>query len=65
MEVNIFFLTLFKLIFLIDNLFMKFSIETTQDKLFTLLELECLGACVNAPMLSVNDIYYVRAIFLF
>jgi NADH dehydrogenase (ubiquinone) flavoprotein 2 len=32
--------------------------ETTKDGLFTLSEVECLGACVNAPMLSVNDDYY-------
>ena len=33
--------------------------ETTKDKEFTLQEVECLGACVNAPMMSVNDDYYV------
>lgn len=33
--------------------------ETTPDKLFTLLEVECLGACVNAPMVQINDNYYV------
>jgi len=27
--------------------------------MFTLSEVECLGACVNAPMLQVNDDYYV------
>lgn len=32
--------------------------ETTKDGLFTLSEVECLGACVNAPMLAVNDDYY-------
>ncbi len=32
--------------------------ETTQDKLFTLSEVECLGACVNAPMVQINDEYY-------
>jgi len=32
--------------------------ETTQDKLFTLLEVECLGACANAPMVQLNDDYY-------
>lgn len=32
--------------------------ETTEDKLFTLLEVECLGACVNAPMVQINDDYY-------
>ncbi len=32
--------------------------ETTADGLFTLVEVECLGACVNAPILQVNDDYY-------
>jgi NADH-quinone oxidoreductase E subunit len=32
--------------------------ETTDDKLFTLTEVECLGACVNAPMMQINDDYY-------
>jgi NADH dehydrogenase (ubiquinone) flavoprotein 2 len=32
--------------------------ETTKDKLFTLSEVECLGACVNAPMVQINDDYY-------
>lgn len=32
--------------------------ETTEDKMFSLLEVECLGACVNAPMIQINDLYY-------
>ncbi|XP_071498590.1 NADH dehydrogenase [ubiquinone] flavoprotein 2, mitochondrial-like [Diadema antillarum] len=32
--------------------------ETTKDKMFTLTEVECLGACVNAPMVQINDNYY-------
>jgi NADH-quinone oxidoreductase E subunit len=32
--------------------------ETTTDGLFTLTEVECLGACVNAPMMQINDDYY-------
>lgn len=32
--------------------------QTTPDKLFTLQEVECLGACVNAPMIGINDDYY-------
>jgi NADH-quinone oxidoreductase subunit E len=28
------------------------------DGLFTWQEVECLGACVNAPMASINDYYY-------
>uniref|UniRef100_A0A183SHT3 NADH dehydrogenase [ubiquinone] flavoprotein 2, mitochondrial n=1 Tax=Schistocephalus solidus TaxID=70667 RepID=A0A183SHT3_SCHSO len=33
--------------------------HTTEDKLFTLSEVECLGACANAPMMQINDDYYV------
>ncbi|PTB68641.1 hypothetical protein BBK36DRAFT_1111981 [Trichoderma citrinoviride] len=32
--------------------------ETTKDGLFTFIEVECLGACVNAPMIQINDDYY-------
>lgn len=32
--------------------------ETTKDKKFTLIEVECLGACANAPMVQINDHYY-------
>jgi len=32
--------------------------ETSPDGNFTLLEVECLGACVNAPMMQINDDYY-------
>ena len=31
--------------------------ETTKDNMFTLVEVECLGACVNAPMLQINNAY--------
>ena len=31
---------------------------STPDGLFTLVEVECLGACVNAPILQVNDDFY-------
>lgn len=34
--------------------------HTTPDKLFTVIEVECLGACANAPMVQINDEYYVR-----
>ena len=30
---------------------------TSEDGLFTLSEVECLGACVNAPMMQVNNEY--------
>lgn len=29
--------------------------QTTFDGLFTLKEVECLGACVNAPVVQIND----------
>ncbi len=32
--------------------------QTTADGLFSLMEVECLGACVNAPMIQVNDDFY-------
>ena len=32
--------------------------QTSEDGQFTLVEVECLGACVNAPILQVNDDYY-------
>lgn len=32
--------------------------ETTEDGYFTLMEVECLGACTNAPMIQMNDLYY-------
>ncbi len=32
--------------------------QTSEDGLFTLTEVECLGACVNAPILQINDDYY-------
>jgi NADH-quinone oxidoreductase subunit E len=32
--------------------------ETTSDGLFTMAEVECLGGCVNAPIIQVNDDFY-------
>lgn len=32
--------------------------ETTADGQFSLIEVECLGACVNAPMVQINDDYF-------
>ncbi|KAJ7337187.1 ndufv2NADH dehydrogenase flavoprotein subunit 2 [Desmophyllum pertusum] len=32
--------------------------ETTKDGMFTLSSAECLGACINAPMMQINDNYY-------
>ena len=36
----------------IDNL------EVTDDKLFSLEEVECMGSCGTAPMIAVNEDYY-------
>lgn len=32
--------------------------EISADGKFTWIEVECLGACVNAPMVQINDDYY-------
>ena len=32
--------------------------QTSPDGLFTMTEVECLGACVNAPILQIDDNYY-------
>jgi len=46
---------------IIDTIKSKLDIDmggTSSDGLFTLGEAECLGACVNAPMVQINDDYY-------
>ena len=32
--------------------------ETSADGLFTVMEVECLGACVNAPVVQINDDFF-------
>jgi NADH-quinone oxidoreductase subunit E len=32
--------------------------KVSADGLFSWLEVECLGACCNAPMVQINDDYY-------
>ena len=32
--------------------------ETSEDGVFTMTEVECIGACVNAPVLQVDDDFY-------
>jgi NADH-quinone oxidoreductase E subunit len=32
--------------------------QTTEDGMFSMLEVECLGACVNAPIVQINDDMY-------
>ena len=36
--------------------------ETTKDGMFTLGEMECMGACVNAPMVAIADYTNVREV---
>jgi NADH dehydrogenase (ubiquinone) flavoprotein 2 len=40
---------------LCDHLGIKDYGESTSDGMFTLSEMECMGACVNAPMVAVAD----------
>lgn len=32
--------------------------EVTPDRKFSLIEVECIGACVNAPVVQINDDFY-------
>ena len=32
--------------------------ELSKDKICSWMEVECLGACINAPMIQINDDYY-------
>lgn len=32
--------------------------QTSKDGMFSLCEVECLGACANAPMIQINDDFY-------
>jgi len=46
---------------IVEHLKKKLNInigETTEDGKFTLREVECLGACVNAPMMQVDKQYH-------
>ena len=46
---------------IVDHLEKKLKIklgETSEDGLFTLRAVECLGACVNAPMMQVDKDYH-------
>ncbi len=46
---------------IVDHLKQKLGIgfgETTADGRFTLKEVECLGACVGAPMMQIDTTYY-------
>ena len=36
----------------------KTKSELSSDKSCSWMEVECLGACVNAPMMQINDDYF-------
>jgi NADH-quinone oxidoreductase subunit E len=38
--------------------------ETSEDGLFTMTEVECVGACVNAPVLQIDNDFYEDLDFL-
>jgi len=46
---------------LIEYLLKKLNVklgEVTEDGLFTVVTVECLGSCTTAPMMQINDKYY-------
>lgn len=43
--------------YLIEKLNIKMG-EVTEDGLFSLTEVECLGSCGTAPVMQINDTYY-------
>jgi len=46
---------------LVDHLRQKLGIDfgdTTSDGAFTLVDVQCLGACGEAPVIQINDDYY-------
>ena len=43
--------------FLKEKLNIKMG-ETTEDGIFSLTEVECLGSCGTSPMMQINDTYY-------
>jgi NADH-quinone oxidoreductase subunit E len=48
---------------LVDHLKQKLQVdfgETTSDGRFTLLDVQCLGACGEAPIIQVNNDYYTN-----
>ena len=47
-----------KIVELCKNKISKEENTLSKNKLCSWLEVECLGACVNAPMIQINDDYY-------
>lgn len=38
--------------------------QISEDGLFTISEVECLGACVNAPMMQVNNEWFYEVLII-
>ena len=47
-----------KLQIYVKNIFRVNQNELSENKLCSWIEVECLGACVNAPMLQINQDYF-------
>ena len=47
-----------KIVEVCKNKISKKENEVSKDGLFSWMEVECLGACINAPMMQINDDYY-------
>ena len=48
----------YKLVDVCKNKISKNESEISKDGKISWIEVECLGACVNAPMMQINDDYY-------
>ena len=48
----------YKLVNVCKNKISKNENELTPDSKISWMEVECLGACVNAPMIQINDEYF-------
>ncbi len=48
----------YKLVDVCKNKISKNENEISKDKKISWIEVECLGACVNAPMMQINDDYF-------
>ncbi|WP_343562931.1 NADH-quinone oxidoreductase subunit NuoE [Kiloniella sp. b19] len=42
----------------LDKIGVKNVGDVSEDGLFSVVEVECMGACCNAPMVQINDWYY-------
>ena len=47
-----------KIVEVCKNKISKKENEVSKDGLFSWMEVECLGACVNAPVIQINDDYF-------